>query len=869
MPLATAAPPLLEREERIAQRLLREVLAEQAGEATVALLDELRQAAIAWRNGDEGLATQVRGLESSAMLPLARACATALGLANVVDELGQLQARRDLDGDGRGTRGALPEVAERARLHPDRPELDIRLVLTAHPTEITRRSVLSKHRRIADALDALGDERLGATERRRQEDEIREALALWLATNLTRALRPRVSDEVRRILFFLESVLFDAAAELSVECERVGVADLAANRVPLRFGSWVGGDMDGNPNVGPLTVLDTLRAHRLSSLKLLSERVAALRRDFSQPEAFLQVSERLRASLDRDERQLSATAGELAKRYPHEAGEPLRRKLTFIAARLGHTAAIARGEAAKGPGYESADDLREDLEAVEESLRSGIVARGRLRRLLWQVRIFGFDLVTLETRENAPMLQEACQALVPGYAAAPTEEDRVTLLTRACLSKELPPRDDVPAPKTAAVLDAVARGIAAYGPGSLDTFIISNAESPSDVLCALWLARRSGLMGALDIVPLFEKRESLQEATATMGGLYGNEAYREHLRARGDAQEVMLGHSDAGKDTGFLTGQWAMYVAQEALTTQADEHGIVLSLFHGRGGSSPRGGAPAHRAIRSQPPGTVRGRMKVTEQGEVISTKYADARLAEHSLEETVAAVLSATIDEGEQPQGPWRDELERMSAAARDAYRALVDDDGFLALFREATPIEVLDTLNIGSRPSSRKPRTTIADLRAIPWVFAWMQTRVGLPGWYGLGAGLEDGDLELQREMWRRWPFFTSILTTATGALRGVDLAVGERYLVLASDPRAGEVWDRICAEHARCIERLAAITEDPDSMLPDPAAVARRRPWLDVLAFLQVELLSRRRAGDEDHYRPLLATVNGIATGLRTTG
>ncbi|MBA2638280.1 MAG: phosphoenolpyruvate carboxylase, partial [Solirubrobacterales bacterium] len=753
--------------------------------------------------------------------------------------------------------------------HPGHPELDIRLVLTAHPTDIARRSVLSKHRRIADALDALGDPRLGATERRRQEDEIREALALWFATNHTRAMRPRVSDEVRRMLFFLESVLFDAAADLSIECERLGIADLRANRVPLRFGSWPGGDMDGNPNVGPATVLDTLRSHRLSCLKLLGERVDALRQDYSQPETSLGVSERLRASLDLDERQLSSTAAELSKRYPHEAGEPMRRKLSFIAARLAHTAAITRGESPRGPGYESADELRQDLGAVEESLSSSIVSRGRLRRLLWQVRIFGFDLVTLEVRENAPMLQEACRALVPGYAAAGDEDARAALLDRQYMSGEMPPRDDVPPPKTAAVLDAVARGIAAYGQGALDTFIISNAESPSDVLCALWLARRSGLAGALDIVPLFEKRESLQRAAVTMDRLYHSEAYRDHLGARDNAQEVMLGHSDAGKDTGFLTGQWAMYTAQETLTAQAGEQGIDLTLFHGRGGSTPRGGAPAHRAIRSQPPGTVRGRMKVTEQGEVITTKYADARLAEHSLEETVAAVLSATIDEGEPPEGAWRDELERMSATARDAYRALVDDEAFVALFREVTPIDVIDALNIGSRPSSRKAKPKIADLRAIPWVFAWAQTRVGLPAWYGLGSGLQGGDLELQREMWQRWPFFNSVLTTASAALRGVDLAVGERYLALASEPQTAEVWEGIRAEHERCAERVRAITGDPDGLLPEATALMGRRPWLDVLAFLQIELLRRRRAGDESAERPLLATVASIATGLRTTG
>ncbi|MDP9400794.1 MAG: phosphoenolpyruvate carboxylase [Actinomycetota bacterium] len=859
--MSVAAPsiPDARREAESARHLLREVLLDQAGEEKLECLDELRAAAT---RPDNALAALIGALESRETLPLVRACTLELALANVADEVAQLQARRQ------GGAGALPELAARARAMPQRPPLDIRLVLTAHPTDIARRSVLSKHRRVAGALDALGDERLGPPERRRQEEEIREALALWYTTNEVRALRPRVADEVRRIRFFLETVLFDAAAELAVECERLGLADLRDGRAPLRFGSWAGGDMDGNPNVGPETILHALRSHRLSALALLRERVHALRQDFSQPERGRPTGKRLRATLARDERELPRAAAALSERYPHEAHEPFRRKLAFVAARLDNTAAATRGEDPDEPGYPDADALLDDLEAVQEAITSPIVAQGRLRRLLWQVRIFGLHLATLEVRANAPALQEACATLLPGYADATDEPQRAALLDRAC-REPVPPRDGGSEPLEALALDAVAQAIRDYGPRAIDTFIVSNAEAPSDLLCALWLARRSGVDGPLGLVPLFEKRESLLTATETMAQIYGSEAYRTHLRGRGDAQEVMLGHSDAGKDTGYLSGQWGMYNAQEALLRQAVEQGIDLSLFHGRGGSTSRGGAPAHRAIAAQPPGTVRGRMKVTEQGEVISTKYADVRLAEHSLEETVAAVLGPTIAEGDAPPPHFVEEMERVSLAARTAYRSLVEDEGFVALFRTATPIDVLDRLNIGSRPSARSPRAAIADLRAIPWVFAWIQNRAALPAWYGVGSGLEAGDLDLQREMWQAWPFFASVVTTVATALRGVALHVAEQYLALVDEPAALAAWERIVAEHDRSLQRVVAIAGQHDVVRPDPVLVARRAPWLDVLAGLQVELLRRHRAGDEAAHGPLLATVAGIATGLRTTG
>jgi phosphoenolpyruvate carboxylase len=873
--------------EAVLDDLLRDALLERSGHELLATLARLHAAAARRADGEawDELATLVADLDPETALPLARGCTMHLAMANVADELRRLQDRRDADVDGGDAAPmSLVAAAELLERTGARPDPDIRLVLTAHPTDIARRSVLTKHRAVARSLDALGDPRLGATERRRLEDDIREALAVWYSTNEVRAMRPRVADEVRRLLFFFETVLFDAAADLGRDYQRiVGALDAPGDGLPLTFGSWAGGDMDGNPNVGAGTIIETLRAHRVLALTLLLDRIAPLRQTFSQSGVTLPVGERLIASLERDEQEMPDTAAFLAERYPHEAGEPLRRKLAYIAARLRNTLSGAKGEHPAEPGYDAADRLASDLEAIRESVGSRFVAQGRIDRLLWQVRIFGFHLASLEVRENAPDLHEACRALLPGYGAAGTPEERIAALTRACLADELPIRTDGEQPRAAAAFDAIASGQAAFGPRSVDTFILSNAESPDDVLCALWLARRAGLFrpvaaggepgSDLDIVPLFERRRALERATETMAGLYRNAAYARHLDLRGRRQDVMLGYSDAGKDVGLIASQWAISTAQTRLTTLAAEHDVRLRFFHGRGGSHSRGGGPADRFILAQPPGTVDGRIKITEQGEVITAKFSDPRLAGRTLEETVSAVIHATVEPGCAPEPEWVEEMARLADTSGAVYRALVHDDpAFQAVFHDCTPIDVIGELNIGSRPASRGGKA-VADLRAIPWVFAWMQNRMATPSWYGAGSGLQAGDLELQREMWERWPFFQGLIRTIEMALSASDPDIAERYLFLARDPdAAARVWEVLREEHARCVERVHAITGHERLGDPGPAALERhrrRQPWLDVLSYMQIDLLRRHRDGDEAARKPLMATVAGIAKGLRRTG
>jgi phosphoenolpyruvate carboxylase len=868
-------------------RLLTDVLREQGGGELLDVLAELHAGALDLRCGDAGaqaLEAAVAALPSDEALPIVRACSMHLAIANVADDLARLRLSRaaemsELVAAGSLMRAATPTTAG------DGPTLDVRLVLTAHPTDISRRSVLSKHRAVSTCMERLDDPRLGTSERRHLEDEISEAMSIWYATNEVRSMRPRVADEVRRLLFFFESVLFDAGADLARDF-RDAVGDDAAAVPPLRFGSWAGGDMDGNPNVGPATITETLRAHRTLALRMLIERLGPLRREFSQAGLDTRLSEALQESLARDERELSRTAGELATRYPHEAHELLRRKLAFVRARLHNNLTETLGRQPEEPGYQSSLDLCADLELVRKSVGSAVVRRGRLDRLIWQVRIFGFHLATLEVRDNAIELHEACRILLPGYAAARTETERVALLTDACLDERLPARDGGVEPKAAATFDTIARSVATYGRPALDTFIVSNCERPSDMLCALWLARRSGLFtpprgpdpgygssSSLELVPLFERRVPLERASQTMAELYGNAAYSRHLGAREGRQEVMLGYSDAAKDMGYLASQWAIYRTQERLARQASERGLELRLFHGRGGSTSRGGGPACRSILGQPPGTVSGRIKITEQGEVISAKFSDPRLAVDSLHETLAAVVQATVEPGPPADLAWRDEMDRIGGVARSGYQALVHEwEEFAALLAQCTPIDVLDLLNIGSRPASRGRKRTVQSLRAIPWVFAWTQTRIGLTSWYGAGSGLCAGDLTVQRTMYARWPFFNGLITTLQSALSAVDLTIGRRYFELADPPGpAIELHEMIEAEHGRCRQRLLAITGPGDltGLAPDPLDPDARRAWLDVLSFLQIELLQRHRTADDEACEPLLATVAGIATGLRTTG
>jgi phosphoenolpyruvate carboxylase len=871
----------LDRDTALLERLLADVLEEQRGRAFRERLFWLRDNAAALRAGERRTGTQLidflRRVPSAELEPYVRACSMQLQLANIAEELERLRRRRAYDSDASVPQresfaaavGAVSQVP-RSRVAEAMQELDVRLVMTAHPTDATRRSVFDHQQAVMQMMERLDDPRLGSTRRRELEDQLREVLTIWWQTDEVRRVRPLVEDEVRRTLFFFESVLFDAVPQLASELSRCFDVPWPPAAPILRFGSWAGGDMDGNPEVGPASITRTLALHRRTALRLLRRRVDALAREFSQADDRLFVSPALVDSIARDEAELpDVNAG---MRNPHE---PFRRKLSLVAARLERTGRGAAG------GYATPAELASDLELVRDSLGSSRVAAGAVARLLAQVRSFGFHLAALDVRESAGPLQAAVAALLPGYDEA-GEDERQAALEKAIATVE----DDGATPSEAlgpdeagvlAAFDAIAEGVHRYGAQALGSVIISMARQPSDVLCALFLLRRAGVgvgtTPSLPIVPLFETVEDLAGAEATMDALYVDPAYATQLDACERRQEIMLGYSDSAKDGGFIASQWELYAAQERLVAAADAHGIGLRFFHGRGGSTSRGGGPSHRAIGAQPPGSIRGRISITEQGEVIPQRYAHPELALRSLEQTLSGVVLATLAPPADPPPRYREEAQRLADRSREVYRALIyDNERFESLLREASPLQELAELNIGSRPASRSGSRALRELRAIPWVFSWMQNRLLLPAWYGAGTALGEGDRELQREMRERWPFFRMVISTLEMSLFKSDLGVAERYLELVQDDGARALWTPIREEHERIVARVLEITGNSTLLADAPALLERlqhRNPWIDPLSHMQVDLLRRARAEDPDARTPLLHTMAGIAAGMRNTG
>jgi phosphoenolpyruvate carboxylase len=855
--------------------LVHDALSEQCGVEFADTVQWLHATAARVREGDDdasgALFARLHELSEGDLEPIIRACSLQLQLANIAEERERLRRRRDYDAEGAIQRESLAQTAGLLAEHDVDPatalqDLHVELVLTAHPTEASRRSVLDHQWTITELLDRVEDPRTGVSRRRALLDELREVLTIWWQTDEVRRARPHVEDEVRRTLYVFESVLYDAVPGVLDELER-RLAPLPDGHDPvLEFASWPGGDMDGHPEVGADTVTLTIELHRRAAIRLLRDRIARLARRFSHSERRIVVSDELTASLQRDAEELPSAR---VLRRPHHEWEPLRTKLGFMERRLINML-DGRGEA----GYDGPAALRADLELIGGSLGSEHVAHGSLRRLLRQVDIFGFHLAGLDLRQNAKVVDAAVAALLPGYANA-DEEERQALLADAIAARRtgLGRRPGGTAGELVAALDAAALASEAYGPEVVRCLIVSMTEKPSHVLGARWLAQRAGDALDLRFVPLFETLDDLERAPDTMAALYASEAYRNLLRDQGDRQIVMLGYSDSGKDGSFIASQWALRGAQLALARQAGDEGIELELFHGRGGSTSRGGGPMYRAIVAQPTGSLHGRIRITEQGETISARYGHPELAERSLEQTLSAVLLASNVARPAAPEDWRADLDRLARRSRETYRALVYDDPLFArFFFQVTPIDALADLNIGSRPPSRGGDGSIESLRAIPWVFAWTQNRILLPSWYGAGTALAEGDLERYHAMHARWPFFATLISTLEMALFKTDLGVAERYLRLVDPELRDRFWPLIAAEHDRVKSSVLAITGNDRLLAGAPRLqdrLAHRDPWVDPLSHLQVELLERTRAGATADRQPLLGTVTGIAFGLRNTG
>jgi phosphoenolpyruvate carboxylase len=775
-------------------------------------------------------------------------------------------------------------------------------VLTAHPTEVRRKSTMDREIAVAELLERR--ERVDLTpEERREADErlLREIVALW-QTDMLRRTRLRVVDEVANGLSYYDYTFFRELPRMYARLEdRLGgiVGGGAPPSVAsfLRIGSWIGADRDGNPYVDAAILRETLRRQSAHALAFYLAETRQLRSELSLSTAMVDVSPELAALADRT-----------PVRDERNETEPYRRALTLVLARLAATQDALNGVAVPGldagtaDPYPGAGALLADLDTVRDSLvanGSAILARGRLRTLRRAVDCFGFHLASLDLRQNseihAATIDELFEAAAPdtGYAGL-DEEGRIALLR-----EELAMRRPLVRPywsysaQTAgeiAILKEAKAAHDSHGPRAIGTSIVSNTQSASDLLCLAVLLREAGLVtpegeSAVNIVPLFETIADLRNSVAIMDRLLTTPEYRRLLDSRGGQQEVMIGYSDSNKDGGYITSGWELYKAEVGLVELCRKHGVRLRLFHGRGGSVGRGGGPSYDAILAQPPGAVNGRIRLTEQGETISSKYTNAEIGRRNLEILASATLEASLlhaDAAPVPESHVQ-VMERLSELAFAAYRSLVfETPDFDAYFRASTVINEISTLNIGSRPASRKQTGRIQDLRAIPWVFSWSQSRVMLPGWYGFGTAVRtwlsefEGDgMKLLRAMNRDWPFFRALLSNMDMVLAKTNLAIASRYADLVPDKALRDaVFGRIAAERSAAIDTLKEIFETDRLLAANPLlarSIRNRFPYIDPLNHLQVELLQAHRDGSPDPkvLAGLLLTINGISAGLRNSG
>ncbi len=891
---------------------LGEVLRTQESVALFETEERIRALAKARRAGEMDAAVRLPAAVAELPADAARATASAFAvyfdLINLAEEVHRIRALRAREraqhpapiGESIGeavTRlrtGGLTGERMAALL----ATLRVELVLTAHPTEAKRRTVLSKLGRIADVLRRLQDPDLLPRERTDLLTGLQaEITALWL-TDRARTTRPAVTDEVRTGLYFVDAVFWDLFPRIAADLQAALARDYPGLAPPpawLTVASWIGGDRDGNPSVVTEVTAETLRLHRGLAVERHRRSVQDLARRLTVSGQRCPAPEALTAWLEA-RRPLPAHVAYLEQRY---GGEPYRLALSLLAADLetasrddmtarllDETPHVARVTAA---------DIRSVVKLVAQGVPP-VLAGDRVRALTSQLESFGLHAARLDVREDSGRLTAALGdilgrlALDTGFAER-DEADRAARLLEL-LATDAPKASEISAlgldeasAETWRLFRLLGRAQSIYGRESLGPFIISMTRGPADILTVLLLARWAGAAPGLQIVPLFETLGDLDAAPRTLHQLFALPVYRAHLDGCRGEQMVMIGYSDSNKDGGYLAANWALYRAQESIAATCAEHGVTLTLFHGRGGTVARGGGPAGRAIRAQPPGTVEGRFRVTEQGETIASRYADPALAHRHLEQIVSAVLLASADGSHataEPAGAWREPMDRMAAAARETYHDLVErTPGFLEYWRAATPIEELSRLRLGSRPAVRRAGgLTRSAVRAIPWVFSWMQSRFNLPGWYGLGSALARVEVERLREMYAGWPFFRAILDNAEMSLLKADMGIAALYSELVPDRAlATAVFTRIGTEFARTRESILRATGHAELMDGDPViqrSVQLRNPYVDPLNYLQVEMLRRLRAlpdpdgSEAARYREVLVvTINGIAAGLRNTG
>lgn len=899
---------------RLLGAILGDTVREQNGDEVFDLVEKARVESFRVRRSEidrSELAQLFDGIDVHRAIPVIRAFSHFALLANVAEDIHR-ERRRAIH----VAAGEAPQSSTLAATYDklDAAQLDaatvqkaltgalVAPVITAHPTETRRRTVFDTQHRITQLMrvrlhgqDETEDGRPVETELRRQ------ILTLW-QTALIRLSRLKIQDEIEVGLRYYPAAFFEVIPKVNAEVRdalrtRWPDADLLPEPI-LRPGSWIGGDRDGNPNVTADVVRLATGSASYTALGHYFAELNKLEQELSMSARLVKTTEGLVTLAD-------------ACHEPARMDEPYRRALRVVHARLTATGrAILDREPAHTldlglEPYETPDELLADLNAIDASLRangSTLLADDRLARLREAVDVFGFHLSSLDMRQNSEVHEEVIAELLswagvhPDYASL-SEAERVEVLAAELATRRPLVRDDSElselARKELDIVFAAARAVRVFGSEAVPNYIISMCQSVSDMLEAAILLKEAGLLDVsgedayapVGIVPLFETIDDLQRGASILESVLDLPLYRAMVHARGESQEVMLGYSDSNKDGGYLAANWALYRAELDLVESARKTGIRLRLFHGRGGTVGRGGGPSYDAILAQPPGAVNGSLRLTEQGEVIAAKYAEPRIAHRNLETLLAATLESTLLDTE-GLGDLAEQayevLDDLAARAQRAYAELVHETpGFVDYFKASTPVSEIGSLNIGSRPTSRKPTTSISDLRAIPWVLAWSQSRVMLPGWYGTGTAVEewiadgDGRLEVLQELYKNWPFFATVLSNMAQVLAKADMGLAARYSELVDDEELrARVFDKIVAEYGRTL-RIHQLITGQDDLLADNPALARsvfnRFPYLEPLNHLQVELLRRYRSGDDDELvqRGILLTMSGLASALRNSG
>jgi phosphoenolpyruvate carboxylase len=908
----------LARDVHLLGTVLHDALVRQEGPAVAdlfqrigALMEEDREAA----------AGMLGGIDAPSAATLGRAFTIYFYLVNVAE---QVHRARELGGVRMREGAWLAQAAERIEAAGHTSDevnalvgrVRLRPVFTAHPTEAARRTVLTKLRRIAVVLDewgrvvdapGVGSDPVAERLIRRRLEELVDLL--WQTDEL-RITRPEVMDEARNVVYYFDELQRDAAPyvleRLAEELRRLGV-ELPSHSRPLTFGSWIGGDRDGNPNVEPESILDVLALQHDHAIRDLMDLVGGLREELSSSVRIAGAGAELQRSLATDLEALP----EIDPRYRRlNAEEPYRLKLTCVHLKLLNTQRriAQRGEHEPGRDYRGAEQLLADLEVIRDSLRAHRgerIARGRLDRAIRTLSAFGLHLATLDVREHAAAHHRALAQLLDRlHESGARYLDLSPSGRRALLAGELssprplafrPPPLDADGTRTLGTFLAIDTALERYGPEVIESYIVSMCRGAEDIFAAVLLAREAGLVdipagvAKIGFVPLLETIDEIRDAGRVLDDMLAEPAYRRLVAARGDVQELMLGYSDSNKSAGVTTSQWEIHRCQRHLRDVAERHSVRLRLFHGRGGTIGRGGGPTHAAILAQPWGTLHGEIKLTEQGEVISDKYLLPALARENLELALAAVLEATIlhrrpRSSDEQVRRWSDVMEKVSAVAHSSYCGLVEHPDLPAYYFAATPVELLSELKFGSRPFRRPGSDSgVEGLRAIPWVFGWTQSRQIVPGWYGLGSGLaavrSAGLSDQLAEMYSDWRFFANFIANVSMTLAKSDMKIAWLYVSRLVSPELHQLYGTIKSEYERTVSEVLALTGGAVLLEGNPLlrrTLRVRERYLAPLHHLQVALTQRLREQraegrepDPEVARALLLTVNGIAAGMRNTG